>query len=107
MPQRPGVVGLNSPAFSTPIESSHRNRVMNDIDLDYAPFECKKLKQRVIITSISLPAGYSKRTKAIVHVLEAFDCSQKASCGVLAEQGGHQLHNWRVCIHPELKKRNN
>lgn len=80
---------------------------MNDIDLDYTPFECKKLKQRVIITSISLPAGYSKRTKAIVHVLEAFDCNQKGSCGVLAEQGGRQLYNWRICIHPELKKLGN
>jgi hypothetical protein len=83
------------------------NKVMNDIDLDYAQFECKKLKQRVIITSIILPAGYSKRTKAIVHVLEAFDCNQKGSCGVLAEQAGQQLCNWRLCIHPELKKRSN
>lgn len=80
---------------------------MNDIDLDYTSFECKKLKQRVIITSISLPAGYSKRTKSIVHVLEAFDCNHKASCGVLAEQGGRQLCNWRICIHPELRIRNN
>ncbi len=78
---------------------------MKEIDLDYTQFECKKLKQNVIITSVSMPAGYSKRTEAVIHVLEAFDCNQKGVCGVFAEQGGRQLYNWRGCIHPELSKR--
>jgi hypothetical protein len=78
---------------------------MNEIDLDYTHFECKKHKEKVIITSISMPAGYSRRTNAIIHVLEAIDCNQKGSCGVFAEKGGRRLYNWRACIHPELSKR--
>jgi hypothetical protein len=80
---------------------------MKEIDIDYAHFQCKKLKQNVIITSISMPAGYSKRTRDIIHVLEAFDCNQKSLCGVFAEQGERRLYNWGVCIHPELKIRSN
>lgn len=78
---------------------------MKEIDFDYAHFECRKLKRKVIITSISVPAGYSKRTKAIIHVLQAFDCNQKGLCGVFTEQGERRVYNWRVCIHPELSKR--
>lgn len=78
---------------------------MNEIDLDYTHFECRKLKGKVIITSISMPAGYSKRTKASIHILEAFDCNQKDLCGVLAEQGARRCYNWRACLHPELSQR--
>ena len=78
---------------------------MKEIDLDYARFQCPKLKQNVIITSISMPAGYSKRTRDIIHILEAIDCSQKGSCGVLDEQGERRSYNWRICIHPELRLR--
>ena len=97
-------VRFNSHRCSTPIPSSHQNKVMNKLDLDYAHFECRKLKQKVIVTSISRPAGYSKRTGAVIHVLEAFDCNHKGVCGVLAEQGDRRIYNWRICAHPELSK---
>jgi hypothetical protein len=75
---------------------------MNGIDLDYTDFECKKIKKRVIITSMILPVGHSKAEEAAVHAIEAFDCNHKSGCGVLIQQGEQQIYNWQACVHPEL-----
>ena len=78
---------------------------MEEIDLDYTSFKCRTLKQDVVIASLVLPAGYSKRTAAVIHILEAFDCSHKGVCGVFTERGERRFYNWRICAHPELSKR--
>lgn len=75
---------------------------MNGIDLDYTDFECRKIRKRVIITSIILLAGHSKPTESAIHAIEAFDCNHKNECGVLTEQGERHIYNWQVCVHPEL-----
>jgi hypothetical protein len=78
---------------------------MSGIDLDYTAFECRKIKKRVIITSIILPVGHSTPAEAAIHAIDAFDCNQKGVCGVLIIQGERQTCNWRACIHPELSSK--
>jgi len=75
---------------------------MSGIDLDYTEFACRKIRKRVIITSIVLPVGHSKPAEAAIHAIEAIDCNHKAVCGVLIEQGERHTYNWQVCVHPEL-----
>jgi hypothetical protein len=77
---------------------------MNGIDLDYTEFECRKIRKRVIITSIVSPVGHSKPAEADIHsTIEAIDCNHKAVCGVLIEQGERRhTYNWQLCVHPEL-----
>lgn len=75
---------------------------MIGIDFDYSDFTCRKIKKRVIITSIISPVGHSNPAEAAIHAIEAFDCNHKNECGVFIEQGERPIYNWQTCVHPEL-----
>jgi hypothetical protein len=75
---------------------------METIEIRYERFECQKVRQRVIVNSLVLPAGKDEAMNTSVGRSFAFDCDQKQHCGVLTDFGQGSSIDWSGCVCPDL-----
>jgi hypothetical protein len=77
---------------------------METIQIRYERFECRKVRQQVIVNSLVLPGGKDEAGGTAGQSV-AFDCDQKHQCGLPTDFGQGSSLDWSFCVCPDLNPR--